>query len=99
LSTSPVWEVVTPAQLGVVTFRYVADGSARALDRLQQDITARVVTEGRAVVATTGFGGRTVLRLCTINPRTTVEDVGEVLRRLEHHGREASEEQLRSDLP
>ena len=90
LAASPAWEIVTPAQLGVVTFRYATEGPLPTVDRLQKEIAARVTGEGYAVVTTTRFGGRTVLRLCTINPRTTMADVAEVLRRLKSHGREAS---------
>ncbi len=90
LAASPAWEVVTPAQLGVVTFRYASEGPSPAGDGLQQEIAARIVADGYAVVATTRFKGRTVLRLCTINPRTTVADVAEVLHRLERHGQQAS---------
>ena len=90
LAASPVWEIVTPAQLGIVTFRFAVEGPGSTVDWLQQEIAARVIAEGYAVVTTTRFGGRTVLRICTINPRTTIPDVAEGLRRLERHGREAS---------
>ena len=92
LADSSAWEVVTPAQLGVVTFRYVGEDGDLDDDALQTGIAARVTAEGTAVVTTTRFGGRNALRLCTINPRTTVGDVAEVVRALERHGRKAQQE-------
>jgi aromatic-L-amino-acid/L-tryptophan decarboxylase len=71
------WQLVTPAQLGVVTF--VGAGLSDA------DHTARanaLAASGYAVVSTTELGGRTVLRLCTINPLTTEADLAGTLQRL-----------------
>jgi aromatic-L-amino-acid/L-tryptophan decarboxylase len=94
LSSSPRWEVVTPAQLGIVTFRYVPEAGRwlpDALDHLQRRIAGRLVADGSATIATTAFGGRTVLRLCTINPRTTGDDVALTLSALERFGTEEAE--------
>jgi glutamate/tyrosine decarboxylase-like PLP-dependent enzyme len=89
LRASDAWEVVTPAQLGIVTFRYRGremDGPAS--DDLQRRITSALTADGFALLSTTELRGRTVLRLCTINPRTTEDDVRETVRRLERLGRE-----------
>ena len=42
-----------------------------------------MVADGFAAPSTTLAGGRVVLRLCTINPRTTFEDVDATLERME----------------
>jgi glutamate/tyrosine decarboxylase-like PLP-dependent enzyme len=68
-------EVVTRAQLGIVTFAPV-DGDAAAL-------TARVVADGFAAPSSTVLGGRTVVRMCTINPRTTDEDIERTIARID----------------
>jgi len=73
----PGWEVVTPAQLGVVTFRRDGD------DARQTAIAAAMVRDGYAAPSTTLVKGRVVLRLCTINPRTTREEIEETIRRME----------------
>ena len=78
------WEVVTPSQLGVVTFRWRGDGT---LSEAQVDaITARVVDrmrlDGYALVMSTMLKGRPVLRICAINPGTCAEEVQEAIRRL-----------------
>jgi glutamate/tyrosine decarboxylase-like PLP-dependent enzyme len=71
------WEVVTPATLGVVTFARRDAGAA------EHEAAARAVTRGGfASVATTVLHGRTVLRLCTLDPRTTEADVAATLRLL-----------------
>jgi glutamate/tyrosine decarboxylase-like PLP-dependent enzyme len=91
LRASDAWEVVTPAQLGIVTFRYRGremDGPAS--DDLQRRITSALAADGFALLSTTELRGRTVLRLCTINPRTTDDDVRETVRRLERFGKELS---------
>ena len=36
---------------------------------------AELTADGYAAVTSTVLGGRTVLRLCTINPRTTTDDL------------------------
>lgn len=83
LRASDAWEVVTPAQLGIVTFRYRRAGlDAAALDDLQRRLTSALTADGFAMLSTTVLSGRTVLRLCTINPRTTEDDVRETVRRL-----------------
>ena len=45
-------------------------------------IRARLAASGYAAVTATTISGRSVLRLCTINPRTTHEDLRETLERL-----------------
>ena len=71
------WEVVTPAQLGIVCFRRAGD------DELQSRIAEAMARDGYAVPSTTVLGGRVALRLCTINPRTTFEDVERTIERME----------------
>ena len=77
LAADPYWTVVTPAQLGVITFSATGLSDAEHLHR------ARLLTSsGFAAVSCTELAGRSVYRLCLINPRTTLEDVTETLRRL-----------------
>jgi aromatic-L-amino-acid/L-tryptophan decarboxylase len=71
------WELVTPAQLGILTFAATgaqADAHARRSAALAQD--------GYAAVTSTTLRGRSVLRLCTINPRSTEAEIRETLERL-----------------
>jgi aromatic-L-amino-acid decarboxylase len=77
LEADPQWDVVTPAQLGIVTFTRAGwtpgDHAARV---------AAVAATGDATVTSTVVRGRPALRLCTINPRTTEADIALTLQRL-----------------
>ena len=46
-------------------------------------ISAATVRDGYAAPSTTVLRGRTVLRLCTINPRTTFEEIEATIERME----------------
>lgn len=73
----PNLQVISRARLGVVTFA-APDRDAAAHVR-----AAAILTDsGFAAVSSTVLHGRTVLRLCIINPRTTVDDVEQTIRRL-----------------
>jgi glutamate/tyrosine decarboxylase-like PLP-dependent enzyme len=72
------WEVVTPASLAVVTFR--REG---ATDDETDALVRAAVADGYAAPSTTVLDGRTVARLCTVNPRTTNGDVERTIERLE----------------
>ena len=61
-----IWEVVTPAQLGIVTFA-LRGGDAGCTPRAPR--RWRIAATPRST--TTKLQGRSVLRLCTINPTTT----------------------------
>jgi aromatic-L-amino-acid/L-tryptophan decarboxylase len=77
LERDPGWEVVTPAQLGIVTFTRRGWSAEDHAERV-----AAVSDSGYAAVTSTDLRGRPALRLCTINPRTTEYDIAETLRRL-----------------
>jgi glutamate/tyrosine decarboxylase-like PLP-dependent enzyme len=84
LRSDPCWEVVTAAQLGLVTFRYAPPGTPEeTLDRLNIELVEAMRGSGFAMLSSTQLRGRTVLRLCPINPRTTEEELRETIRRLE----------------
>ena len=71
------WEVVTPAQIGIVTFAIRGNVPVDHTTRAQQ-----LAAGGYAAVTSTTLKGRSVLRLCTINPLTTKADVRETVQRL-----------------
>ena len=72
-----VWELVTPAQIGIVTFakRNAGDGEHAAM-------VNKLTATGYATLSSTAIGGRSVLRLCTLNPITTQDDIAETLKHL-----------------
>jgi glutamate/tyrosine decarboxylase-like PLP-dependent enzyme len=94
VSEMPDWEVVTPAQMGIVTFRYAPQAFAPdVLDWLNRELVGAMVADGYAMISSTALRGKTVLRMCTINPRTTEADIQGTLARLDDMGRRLLEEQ------
>src|SRR5690554_1058305 len=78
LRHSDKWEVVSPATLAVINFRYnpiAKNYSEKELDKINQHISEKVVNSKEALLVTTLLNGQTVLRMCLINPRTTMDDV------------------------
>lgn len=92
LRSSAEWEIVTPASLAVVTFRYIRPGfAADSIDVLQGRIVEAMLADGYAVASSTVLNARPVLRFCTINPRTTDAEMIETVRRMQQLGRSLSE--------
>lgn len=91
--------MVSPAHFGIVNFRFAPSKEApdATWDQVNQEMAREVTDTGFAQVYTTQLRGRTVLRLCAINPRTTPEDVLQTIQRLENtqaaeRGRRLAEE-------
>lgn len=83
LAATEGWEIVTPAQLAVVTFRFnPANLNDAAVDALQGRMVEAMLADGYALATSTILAGRPVLRLCTINPRTTDAEIRETVRRM-----------------
>ena len=64
------FEVVSPAQLAIVAFRHTG-APEPGRDAFNAELVERVVADGFCAPSSTVLGGRTVLRMCTINPRTS----------------------------
>ena len=74
ISSSPQLELVTEPELSVLVFRRLGwdhDDYARWSDQLLHDQIGFVVP--------TTWRGETVLRICVVNPRTTVDDIAACL--------------------
>jgi glutamate/tyrosine decarboxylase-like PLP-dependent enzyme len=70
-------EILSPAEMGIVAFRF---GTS---DELQTKLVEFMLRDGFAFLTSTTLKGRTALRLCTINPRTTEADIIQTIDRLE----------------
>jgi aromatic-L-amino-acid/L-tryptophan decarboxylase len=70
-------EILSPAEMAIVAFRFGKD------DALQTKLVDRMLRDGFAFLTSTTLKGRTALRLCTINPRTTEQDIVQTIDRLE----------------
>jgi len=78
------WAVVTPAQMGILTFRCVPEGATEAeVDALNGRLAPAISEEGTAFVTKTTLDDRPVLRFCPINPRTTEADLRDTIDRLD----------------
>jgi aromatic-L-amino-acid/L-tryptophan decarboxylase len=89
LRQSDCWRIISPATFGIVTFIFVAEGlSESEISEIHRRMVEAMAEDGFAFANSTALRGQTVMRLCTINPRTTEDDVRATIRQLEQFGRE-----------
>jgi glutamate/tyrosine decarboxylase-like PLP-dependent enzyme len=79
------WEILSPAQMATVCFRF---GDS---DELQTQLVDEMMKDGFALLTSTTLRGAVALRLCTINPRTTAQDIVETINRLDRFARKLSD--------
>lgn len=77
LRTRKGCEILSRAEMAIVAFRFGKD------DALQTKLVDLMLRDGFAFLTSTTLKGATALRLCTINPRTTEEDIIQTIDRLE----------------
>jgi aromatic-L-amino-acid decarboxylase len=75
------WEILSPAQMATVCFRF---GKS---DNVQTKLVDATMDDGYALLTSTTLRGAVALRLCTINPRTTDDDVIGTIDRLDRLAR------------
>lgn len=78
LRAMPDWEVISPARMGIICFRY-----NKGDDEFHGSLVDDMLRDGFALATSTVLRGRHVLRMCTINPRTTPEDIERTLGRID----------------
>jgi glutamate/tyrosine decarboxylase-like PLP-dependent enzyme len=72
----PDVRIVSPAQMAIVCFRFEPDGlDPDACDALNDAVSRRMIDEGYAAVLSTKLEGRTALRIITLHPETTEDDI------------------------
>ncbi len=82
LRGSRKWQVVHPATLAIINFRFNpihSDYDELMLDTINQYISEKMMRSRKALLVTTILNKQVVLRMCLINPRTTLNDVKETL--------------------
>jgi glutamate/tyrosine decarboxylase-like PLP-dependent enzyme len=76
-------EVVSPAQLTVINFRFAPDNmNEKQRNELNQMISDVLIEEGESVIFTTELKGKRVLRMSTLNPETTEVELEECVDKL-----------------
>ena len=81
LRRRPNCEILSPAEMAIVAFRFGKE------DAVQTKLVEQMLADGFAFLTSTTLKGVTALRLCTINPRTTEEDIVQTIDRLEKFAR------------
>ena len=75
-------EILSPAQMARVCFRF---GKS---DEVQTELIDLMMRDGYALLTSTTLRGVASLRLCTINPRTTEQDIIGTIDRLDKFARQ-----------
>ena len=76
VKSSPDFEILSPAQFGIVCFRArPASADEADIDSLNEKINARVVEGARFLISSTRLNGMFSLRICTLGYRTTHDDI------------------------
>jgi glutamate/tyrosine decarboxylase-like PLP-dependent enzyme len=85
IESSPELELLSPASLGVVTFRRRpprVDDEA-VLERINADLTERIEQGGEVFISTGRVRGRFALRLCILNHSTSAREVDRAIELVE----------------
>jgi len=91
LRQSKNWEIVSPATLAIINFRYnplSKDLSEKELDALNQEISSRVIESKEALLVTTVLLNQVVIRMCLINPKTTLKHIEDTLNQCDKYAKE-----------
>jgi L-2,4-diaminobutyrate decarboxylase len=77
----PDFEALHEPESNILCFRWVGDRrlNDEALDQLNRELRERYNRSGDGWITATNLDGRRVLRVTLMNPRTTAEDVTEIL--------------------
>jgi len=87
------WQMISPATMGIVTFRFVPpDASEKRINEIHKRMVEAMAEDGFVFANSTALRGQTVMRLCTINPRTTEEDIRATIEKLEQLAGEATQQ-------
>ncbi len=82
LRKSDQWEIVAPASIGIINFRYnpiAKKLDEKTLDEANLNISRGIMAKQKAHMVTTTLMGQVVLRMCLINPRTTMTHLEETI--------------------
>jgi glutamate/tyrosine decarboxylase-like PLP-dependent enzyme len=88
LDLLPDWEVTSPANMAILTFRLAPSGKSEdEIVVLNRAISQQAVSENVAGILTTKLNGKTVLRICAISPLMTGCGMKTIIGQLDSIGR------------
>lgn len=81
VAAHPSFEALHVPECNILCFRYRPRGAVdgEALDELNRELRERYNRSGAGWITATNLGGKRVLRVTIMNPRTTARDTAEVL--------------------
>ncbi|KAI2734470.1 hypothetical protein DTO013E5_9159 [Penicillium roqueforti] len=89
ISTLDDWEIISPSSLAILNFRYAPQGVDLAtLNQLNEAISKEIASRDVAVIFTSHLDNLVCLRMCTINPETSKDDIEHVVKSLDNIARE-----------
>ena len=95
LRKSSNWEIVSQATLAIINFRYNPihlELPEDKLDKLNQEISSRMIDSREALLVTTILQNQVVIRMCLINPNTTIQHIKDTLKECSNFATEILEE-------
>jgi glutamate/tyrosine decarboxylase-like PLP-dependent enzyme len=91
----PSLELLAPAPLNVVCFRFVAGGmDDAALDGVNEEILLRLQERGLAVPSGTRLGERYAIRVANVNHRSRLSDFDDLIDNVVTLGREVTNDEV-----
>lgn len=77
------WEIVSPAKLAIMCFRYSDNLSLKQLNSINEAISKQMLDSNYAGIFTSIIDDKVVLRVCMINPETSYNEINEIMKRLD----------------
>lgn len=90
VEAEPELELLAPAPLNIVCFRYLPKSTVDDTDALNQEILLQLQEKGIAIPSSTILHGKFAIRACFVNHRTKARDVQQLLQAVLDLGRELS---------
>ena len=84
----PEWEIISPASMGVVTFRYApTETSEEERERMNSSISQALVSDNVAGIMTTRINGIVALRICALHPNLSVAEMIQICKTADEYAR------------
>ena len=89
------WEIISEPNLAIINFRYApCKMTNEDINKLNNNISHLALQENYAGVFTTVLNDKVVLRMCTINPETTKDDIKQTITMLDKFAKQLSKNNI-----